>query len=578
MNTYKRLARYIKPYFPRFISAMLCMIAIGALTSFLMWLIKPVMNEIFAAKKVNMIIPLGTAIIVVAFVKGIFSYIQSYLMSYIGQRIVLDLRNQLFGHLSKLSMDFYSKEPTGKLMSRITNDISMIQFAMSNVPGSVIRDGCTLIFLLGLAFYLNWKLAIITLFVFPIAVYPIIRFGNKLRHVSKSGQKQMGKLYNVLYEAITGIKIVKAFSLEKNRIDIFEKENKDFFNITMRSMRVVAMTAPIMEFIGSVGISSIIVLGGYQVAKGVLTQGDFFAFIGAVVSLYNPIKNISNLNNTIQQSMAASDRVFEILDTVPTIKEIENAKELSPIKNDIKFENINFGYSKNKIVLEDLSFTIKKGEMIAIVGPSGSGKTTIMNLIPRFYDPVSGKICIDDQDISKVKIDSLRKQIGMVTQEVILFNDTIENNIRFGNMYASFDEIVKASKDANAHTYIQKFVDGYDTVIGEHGSRLSGGERQRLAIARAILKNPDILLLDEATSALDAESEKLVQEALDHLVKNRTTIVVAHRLSTIRRADRILVVAHGKIIEQGTHSKLLELGGLYSKLYNMQFNVSDKVE
>jgi ATP-binding cassette, subfamily B, bacterial MsbA len=574
MNTYKRLASYIKPYFPRFVSAMLCMIAIGALTSFLMWLIKPVMNEIFAAKKVSMILPIGAAIILTAFAKGIFSYIQSYLMSYIGQRIVLDMRNQLFVHLSKLSMDFYSKEPTGKLMSRITNDISMIQFAMSNVPGSVIRDGCTLFFLAGLAVYLNWKLAIITLFVFPVAIYPIIRFGNKLRHVSKSGQKQMGKLYNVLYEAITGIKIVKAFSLENNRINIFENENKDFFNITMRSMRVMAMTSPIMEFIGAIGISVIIVLGGYQVAKGVLTQGDFFAFIGAIVSLYNPIKNISNLNNTIQQSMAASDRVFEILDTEPSIKEVENAIELSSIKNNIKFENVNFGYSKNKIVLNNLSFTINKGEMVAIVGPSGSGKTTIMNLIPRFYDPQSGKICIDDQDISKAKIESLRRQIGMVTQEVILFNDTIENNIRFGNMAASFDEIIKASKDANANSYIQKFVDGYDTIIGEHGSRLSGGERQRLAIARAILKDPEILLLDEATSALDAESEKLVQEALDNLVKDRTTIVVAHRLSTVRRANRIIVVEHGKIVEQGTHTELLELGGLYAKLYNMQFNIN----
>ncbi|MFC1512705.1 lipid A export permease/ATP-binding protein MsbA [bacterium] len=572
MNNYKRLAGYMKPYFSRLISAVFCMVAIGALTAFLMWLIKPVMNEIFSAKKVNMIIPLGAAIILASFIKGIFIYIQAYLMSFIGQRVVLDMRNQLFKHISVLSMDFYTKQPTGKLMSRITNDINIIQFSMTNVPANIIRDGVTFIFLAGLAFYLNWKLAFIALFVFPVAVYPIVKFGRKLRMVSTSSQKQMARLYNLLFETITGIKVIKAFSLEENRKHIFYSENKNFFNITMRSMRVLAMTSPIMEFIGAIAIASIIVIGGFQVSKGYLSQGDFFAFIGAIVSLYNPIKNLSNLNNVIQQSVAASNRVFEILDTKPSIYEVTEAKTLPQINKDIVFDNVTFEYIENITVLHNISFKIDKGEMIALVGPSGGGKSTIINLIPRFYDAARGRILIDGHDVSKVTLHSLLSQIGLVTQDVVLFNDSVENNIRYGKLDASFDEIVNAAKFANAHLFVEQLPEGYGTLIGEHGARLSGGQRQRIAIARAILKDPKILILDEATSALDSESERLVQEALEHLIKNRTTLVVAHRLSTIRKADRIMVIDGGRIIESGMHKDLLSKNGLYAKLYRLQFS------
>lgn len=561
----------MKPYTSRFVSALLCMVAIGLLTSLLMWLIKPVMNEVFAAKKVNMILPLGGAIIGISLLKGIFSYIQGYLMFYIGQRVVVDIRNELFGHICQLSMDFFHKQSTGKLMSRITNDIGVIQASLTNIPGNAVRDGVTLVSLTCLAFFLNWKLACIALFVFPLAMYPIVRFGAKLRHVSKNSQQQMARLYNVLHETLMGMKVVKAFNLEASRNTVFADENKAFFNITMRSMRVLAITSPIMEFIGAVGISAIIVVGGYQVAGGTLTQGDFFAFIGAMVSLYTPIKNLSNMNNVIQQSLAAADRVFSILDTAPTIHDMPHAKPIAPLSDGIAFNNVVFGYAKDKRVINGISFTVHKGEMVALVGQSGAGKTTIINLIPRFYDPVSGNITIDGMDIADATLASLRTQIGLVTQEVSLFNDTVEQNIRYGDTTCSFDAIAAAAKLANAHQFIEYFPEGYNTVVGEQGMRLSGGERQRIALARAILKNPAILILDEATSALDSESEKLVQEALEHLIKNRTTIVVAHRLSTIRKAHRLLVIDKGKIIEEGNHTELMNKNGMYAKLYNIQF-------
>lgn len=573
MNVYKRLAKYLKPYMPRFISAMICMIFVGLLTSLLMWLIKPVMNKIFAEKNLGLILPIGGAIILISFLKGIFTYIQAYLMSFIGQRVVVDFRNELYTKLSFLSIDFYKKHTTGKLMSRITNDISLIQFSMTTIPASIIRDGVTLICLTALAFYLNWKLAFVSIFVFPLAMLPIIKFGKKLRKVSTSSQVQMGHLYNVLYETITGMKVIKAFGLEKHRQKIFYQENISYFNIIMSSMRVMAMTSPIMEFIGAIGIASIIVIGGYQVAGSNLTQGDFFAFIGAIVSLYAPIKNLSNVNNVVQQSVAASVRVFEILDTESSIKEIPNAIELPIIQNEIMFDKVSFGYESDQTVLSDISFNVKKGEMIAIVGPSGAGKSTIINLIPRFYNTTNGDIFIDNQNINNVTLKSLRAQIGMVSQDTILFNDTVESNIRSGKLDATYDEIVQAAKLANAHEFITQFKDGYDTIIGEHGARLSGGEKQRIAIARAILKDPQILILDEATSSLDSESERLVQEALEHLVAHRTTLVIAHRLSTVRQANRILVIEKGRIIEQGTHENLLNMKGLYAKLYNIQFQL-----
>ena len=569
-----RLMSYIKPYKSRFFTALLFMVGVGLLTSFTMWLIKPVLNEIFANKKVDMILPLGGAIVLATFLKSVFSYIQSYLMSYIGQRIVIDIREEVFEKLCNLSMNFYGKNTTGKLMAKLTNDIAVIQQSVTNLPANAIKDGVTLISLLVLAFYLNWKLAIIAIVVFPVAMYPFIKFGKKLRTVSKQTQQQMEKLYNVLFENISGIKVIKAFMLEDLRKQSFHDENKKYFNLSMRSSKVLSMSSPVMEFIGVIGVATIIVIGGFQVTGGKLTQGDFFAFIAAIVSLYAPIKGLSNFNNTLQQSMSAAARVFEVLDEPIVVQEIANPKPLLVVKNSIVYDHVSFKYETSKgMILDDISFNIKKGEVVAFVGPSGGGKTTIMNLMPRFFDPVKGKILIDGTDISEFSVASLRKNIGIVSQDIILFNDTIKQNIQYGNFEKNFEDIVLAAKAGYVDEFVEKLPLGYDTIIGEAGSNLSGGQKQRIAIARAILKDPAILILDEATSALDNESESLVQEALDALMQNRTTFVVAHRLSTIRKADRVFVIDDGKIKETGTHDALLELDGLYAKLYNIQFDV-----
>ncbi len=572
MTTYKRLITYIKPYKTRFISALIFMTFVGLLTSLTMWLIKPVLNEIFVNKRVSMILPISGVIILVTFLKCVFTYIQAYLMSYIGQKIVFDLRQQVVEKLCDLSLNFYGANSTGKLMAKITNDVSVIQMSVTNLPANAIKDAVTLISLIVLAFSLNWKLAFIALFVFPLAMYPLFMFAKKLRSVSKQTQKQMGKIYNFLLENISGIKVIKAFLLEKIRKQIFLKENQKFFNISMRTNRVISMTSPMMEFIGSIGVAAIIGIGGYQVARGTLTQGDFFAFIAAIISLYTPIKSLANFNNTLQQSISASKRFFTILDAEIMIPEEDRDKKLVDIKENILFKNVYFKYeNSNEFALNNMNFEVKKGEVVAFVGPSGGGKTTIMNLIPRFFDPTEGEIFIDGENLKEFDIKSLRQKIAIVTQDITLFNDTIANNIHYGNLDKNYDDIIEAAKAAYVDEFVSKMPSTYDSIIGEDGSKLSGGQKQRIAIARALLRDPRILILDEATSSLDSESERFVQEALDKLIKNRTTFIVAHRLSTIKKADRIFVIENGSIKETGTHDELLDLSGLYAKLYSIQF-------
>lgn len=572
---YKRLLNYVKPYKVRFWESMVCMIFVAALTALSMYIIKDVVDKVFIEKNTKMLFWICLIVPLIYFFKGLFAYTQSYLMAYIGQKVVLEIRNQLYEQLQRLSLDFYDKSSTGEIMSRLTNDIYALQEAIARVPAFIIRDGFTIIFLTILLFYLHWKFALIAILVFPLTGMLIVKFGKKLRKIGRQGQRKMGDIYAILQETVSGVKIVKAFNMEKYEIKKFKQENRNFFNIIMRSMRVEALTSPVMEFLGALGIIFIIWYGGRTVIQGVWTAGAFFAFVGAAFSTYNPIKNFSKMNNKIQQAMAAAERIFQILDKKPTVIEKEKVFPLPLFQKEITYRNLSFRYNSEEYVLKNINFTVKKGEIVAFVGPSGAGKTSIVNLLLRFYDPNTGGIFIDGNNIKDVTLKSLRKIVGIVTQDVILFNDTLRNNIAYGNMEATDSEIIQAAQIAESHKFITRMPKGYGTVIGERGVTLSGGQRQRIAIARTILRNPSILILDEATSSLDTESELLVQEALEHLMQHRTVLVIAHRLSTIRKADKIVVIDKGEIVQVGKHEELMRKAGLYKKLYDLQFMFFD---
>jgi ATP-binding cassette, subfamily B, bacterial MsbA len=560
-----------KKYHSRFIFAALCMMVAGGLQSVLPLISKPAIDDIFVSKDIAALKWIPFAVVGIFLFKGLANYGQNILMSSIGLRIVTDLRNKLYEQIQRQSLSFFAEHPTGLLMSRITNDVGSVQTASSEAITSLVKDTFMLISLVGVIFYTDWKLALIALVVFPLAVYPIALFGRKMRKVTTSTQITMGTLNSLLQETISGTRIVKAFGMEKYENQRFADENERLFKYNMKAVSVNAISSPFMDFLGGLGIAAVISYGGYNVVEGHSTPGTFFSFIAALLMLYEPVKRLTNVNNTINQGIAGAERIFSIIDRVPDIEDKPEAGVLPPVAKSIDLENVTFRYT-DKPVLKNINLSIRAGEVVAFVGMSGGGKTSLVNLIPRFYDVSEGRVLIDGHDVRDVTLQSLRRQIAIVTQQTILFNDTVKNNIAYGDIQRTGKEIFNAARAANAHDFIVKLPNGYDANIGELGAKLSGGEKQRISIARALLKNAPILILDEATSSLDTEAEIEVQEALDNLMKGRTTLVIAHRLSTIRNADRIIALVNGEIVEEGNHETLMAKKGEYYRLYNLQFN------
>ncbi len=561
----------VKQYRMRLVLGMLCMLLMAASTAASAWMIKPILDDIFVNKNKLMLKILPLAVIAIYIFRGFSMYGQEYLMDYVGQNIIRKLRNMLYNQIMDLPITFFHKEKTGALMSRITYDVNIVKTMVSSAVAGAIRDSFTILFLTIVIFYRDWKMACFAFFILPLAFIPLIKFGRRVRKVSTGVQENMADLSTFLHETFAGNKIVKAFGMETFEKNRFAEKTLRIFNIELKNVIAKSLSSPVMEFLGGIGISFIIWYGGYQVINGTSTPGTFFSFMAAVIMLYDPVKKLTRINNAVQEGMAAANRIFDVIEKKSDIKEISNPVSIKKGPHSVSFANVSFGYDRD-LVLSNISLNVEPGKVLALVGMSGGGKTTLVNLIPRFFDITKGSIKIDAINIKDATISSLREQIAVVTQEPILFNDTIRNNIAYGNPDASNAEILAAAKAAYAYDFIQQFPEQFDTITGELGARLSGGEKQRLCIARALLKNAPILILDEATSALDTESEMLVQKALKNLMEGRTTFVIAHRLSTISHADSIAVIVGGNIIEQGTHHELIKKNGEYKKLYDMQFN------
>lgn len=570
MTIYKRLLTYLKPYKVRLIWAVVFMGLTSGMIALQTYLTKPVLDKVLIGKNLKLLYLLPPALLLVTIIKGIAWYARDYMLGYVGQKIVNDIRDQLYSHVTSLSFSFFTQTPTGVIMSRITNDVNLVQGGLTRAPASLVQGLLTMAALTGYIIYTNWKLAAFSIVVLPFAGFAFSRFSRRFRKTSTQMQEHVGVLTTHLHETIAGIRIVKAFGMESYESERFASRNRQLFNSLMRGIKTSAVSHPVMEFITMLGTSMVIFVGGYWIVRGTMTVGEFFSFLMALVFFYRPLKDLNGMNNVIQDGVAAAKRIFEVLDTRPDITDRPGAVSVPQDFKTIEFKNVSFRY-EDEFVLRDITLAVRAGETIAIVGKSGGGKTTLVNLIPRFYDASAGSLLIGNVDLRDAATASLRSLIAIVTQQTILFNDTVKNNIAYGDHAGSFDEVVRAAKAAYADEFIRALPLGYDTIIGESGVKLSGGQRQRIAIARALLKDAPILILDEATSSLDSESEREVQNALDRLMKGRTSFVIAHRLSTIMNADRIIVLKNGRIVEQGSHEDLLARGEEYANLYEQQF-------
>ena len=571
MSLYFRILSYIKPYLPRLIAAAICTVLAAAGNLYVPWIIKDVIDSVLAEKNAEMLNIIAAGIIIIFFIRGVCFYGQNYLMSYVGERVIIDIRSAVYEKLQRLSVSFYDKNKTGTIMSYVTNDVSALQAAMVQNTIDMITEGSVLIGSITAMVYLDWKLTLFTFCTFPFVLWLMDFFGKRIRKSGRRIQECTADITSILQETVSSARVIKSFVREDYEIKRFCNQNFANFRANMKNAQLMALLTPVIEFVAAIGVTAIIWYGGHGVINGDLTAGSLVAFLVYAVNISNPVKRLTRVVGSIQKALAAAQRVFDVLDMKEEIAEIPGAKALPQIEGSVEFKDVSFAYDKGEPVLKDVSFKAEPGEVIAIVGPSGAGKSTIANLLPRFYDTTSGSISIDGNNIAEVKVASLREQVGIVPQETVLFNGSLYDNILYGRLEATREEVEAAAKAANAHNFIMEFPNGYETMLGDRGLNLSGGQRQRIAIARAILKNPRVLVLDEATSALDTESERIVQEALDRLMVGRTSFVIAHRLSTIKNADKILVLQRGRIVEVGTHDELMANNKLYSHLYNIQY-------
>ena len=578
MKNYIRLMNYIRPYVKHLAFAIVCIVLAAAANLYVPWIIKDMIDKVLMERDMAMLNLIAGGIIVVFFFRGIFYYGQSYLVSFVGQRVVIDIREALFEKFQRMPLAYFDRHQTGEIMSYVTNDVQALQNALVDKLIELVTESSVLVGSIVLMFYLDWKLTFITLITVPLVGQAMNIFGKKLKRSGIVIQERLADINSLLQESISAVRVVKSFVRERYEIERFHRQNELNFQAEMKNVQLTSLLTPTVEFLAAITVTFILWIGGYEVVQGDLTAGALVAFLTYAVNLANPVKRISRIYGTVQRAMAAADRVFDVIDMEEMIHDKEDAVPLPKIEGRVAVKDVSFSYKEGAPALSHVSLEASPGQLVAFVGPSGAGKSTIANLIPRFYEVNEGVIEIDGHDVRDVTLNSLREQIGIVPQETMLFSSSVRENIRYGRLEATDEEVEEAARAANAEEFILQLPQGYETKIGERGLNLSGGQRQRIAIARAILKNPRILILDEATSALDTESEKIVQAALDKLMVGRTSFAIAHRLSTIFNADCIYVIDGGRIVEQGTHAELLAAGGLYSTLYNIQFRGEEEGE